>query len=388
MSILSRSAADTSTVYGPEADVIMTATILGFAAARIMQHQPFSFDMENPHDWTAMNGNKQGEFLRDYQGFLNALSALSEVLENNGIDATQLKDAQSAEWEPGALITGRAGGAASGNKHKGVKGEWQQFLREQEVKSPIGYCGRGAYTGFIDDPSIFQASLLQPTKRRVIPNANRKRWNPGQPYWGLIDRGNVAGPQSSVNLSNDPRVGMGPIQWNGNAPGVVGYTHGMSWAMREAVKEGPWITPYEIATGSDTTKMASCFACTTYMYAAGYPPSSIHLGRGESWVPLPEEDEGDLYNTIARSMNLRWHLDCYNYLRLGGYMLNFHSGYKLATTEHKTALTALGNKLEAIDREEAGNIVLDALTVHESDWKRINRALKPATKKSKPTYFA
>ncbi|MGK3992710.1 hypothetical protein [Sorangium sp. So ce1024] len=67
---------------------------------------------------------------------------------------------------------------------------------------------------------------------------------------------------------------------------------------------------------------------------------------------------------------------------------DFHSGYKLASTEHKTALSALGHKLEAIAREEAGNIVLDALTVHDSDWKRINRALKPATKKSKPSYFA
>jgi hypothetical protein len=388
MSILSISTPNTSAVYTAEADVIITATVLGFSAARIMQNQPFSFDLEHPADWQAMRKvnqrsgkTDQQEFLEDYQGFLDALSSMSEVLDNNGIDSKWLKDCQSAEWEPGSLITGRAGGATSKptKRHKDVMSCWNQFLREQESSSPSGYSGRGAYTGFIDDPSVFRAELLQPTKRRLIRDA--KRWNPGLPYWGLIDRGAQGGPQNSANLSTDPKVGMGPMTWDGSAPGVVGYTHGMSWAMRESIRQGPWCTPYEIATGSNTTKMASCFACTTYMYAAGYPPSSIHLGRGESWAPLPA-DEGDaVYDAISQAMNVRWHLDCYNYMKLGGYMLGFFSGYKLSTSEHRTALSALGTKLKAIDPAEGGNLVLDALTVHDSDWKRIKRTLKPATKK-------
>jgi hypothetical protein len=59
----------------------------------------------------------------------------------------------------------------------------------------------------------------------------------------------------------------------------------MIQAIYESAWTGPWCTPYEIAVGTETTKLASCFTCTLFMYANGYPPSAIHLGQGASWVP-------------------------------------------------------------------------------------------------------
>ena len=66
------------------------------------------------------------------------------------------------------------------------------------------------------------------------------------------------------------------------------YTHGMIQAIYKAYALGPSCTPYEIAVGDLTKKMASCLPCTLFMVAAGYPPNSTHLGRGESWAPLYE----------------------------------------------------------------------------------------------------
>lgn len=372
MSILSRSRPNSEEVYTVEADVILTAVMVGFSATRILQKQPFSFDIECPADWQSKSADKQREFLTEWQQFLNNLSALSEVLRINGLDPKHLKDAQSPEWAPGALITGRAGGAATGGKHMSVQSAVAQNWIDYEATNPVGYCGRGAYTGTIDDPT-HHTGYRQPTKRRVITDP--KRWNPNQPYWGLIDRKNAGGPGASVNLSTDPKVGMGPFRppWNG-ASGVVGYTHGMSWAMREAIRRGPWCTPYEIAAGSVTTKMASCFACTTYMYAAGFPPSSIHLGRGESWAPLPE-DEGDAdYDRISKAINIRWNIEIHHYLKLGGQMLQL-SG-PLATSAHQSALGLLREAVDRVPIAEGANLMLDALTVHESEWKRLGRTLR------------
>ena len=63
---------------------------------------------------------------------------------------------------------------------------------------------------------------------------------------------------------------------------IATYTHGMIQAIYKAYGLGPSCTPYEIAVGDQTKKMASCLPCTFFMVATGYPPNSIHLGRGES----------------------------------------------------------------------------------------------------------
>lgn len=40
---------------------------------------------------------------------------------------------------------------------------------------------------------------------------------------------------------------------------------------------------FELAMGSGTTKVSSCVPCSIFMTAIGFPPTSIHLGRGDNW---------------------------------------------------------------------------------------------------------
>ncbi len=139
-----------------------------------------------------------------------------------------------------------------------------------------------------------------------------------------------------------------------------------------------------MAVGSDTSQMASCFPCTTYMYAAGFPPSSVHLGRGESWLPLPE-NQGEPYDDIARSLNARWHADCWHYLEQGWYLLDkFAKGHARRDSlyvddAHREALDALITTNMQRPLSKGGNLLLDALTVHDSEWKRIKRTLHTET---------
>jgi hypothetical protein len=60
----------------------------------------------------------------------------------------------------------------------------------------------------------------------------------------------------------------------------------MNWAIMHTALLGGG-TAYEVAVGFETSKLASCFGCTTFMYANGAPPSFMHFGRAESWVPIP-----------------------------------------------------------------------------------------------------
>lgn len=49
---------------------------------------------------------------------------------------------------------------------------------------------------------------------------------------------------------------------------------------------------FEVALGSNTTKVSSCLPCSLFMMANGRPASSTHLGRGDNWgIPAncPEE---------------------------------------------------------------------------------------------------
>jgi hypothetical protein len=390
-----------------EADVIVTATVLGFSASRIHAGQPFSFDIEMlpPKDtswfeeidrlspklqypigmnkeedrkqWDKMKV-KYDEHLKETQSFLVVVELLSKVLNQNKMNGSLIKDAQSPQWHLGARITGRLGsGMVDGPKRARYPADRMGIQKGVvEMHKPGGYYGRGAYTGMIDDP-VNHSTLIKPTQRIVV--VDPERWHKEGPgKHGLIS------PEKTpdINLSPDPKKGMGLLSVEDyrnltGKRGVIGYVHGMSWAIQECIKCGPWCTPYEMAVGEETTKMASCFACTTYMYAANYQPSSIHLGRGESWHPLPEKDQDPIYTAIAKSLNVRWHAECFNYLRYGVTLLNTASS--AMDKGHKEAWTLLNAhpklKLNTHNLAIGGNLFLDALTVHEADWNRIWRTL-------------
>ncbi len=163
------------------------------------------------------------------------------------------------------------------------------------------------------------------------------------------------------------------------AADIAAYTHGMIQAIYKAYSLGPSCTPYEIAVGADTTKMASCLPCTLFMVAQGYPPTSIHLGRGESWAPLylPYNPDGQAEageREVIRDLNNSWREKCAQYLALGVQILDDDH----IDDDHKIARDALRDYLSrhSADKTVASTLVLDAVTVHESESVRIGRTLK------------
>jgi hypothetical protein len=434
-SILTRNANYNEDQIKIEADVIVTATVLGFIGTRYHQAQPCSFDIEHPdpsdlQQWqqraqqvnqTLEEQREYLEYIEDTQVFVDVLESMSIVLrKTDEAVGDHLKDSQSPEWKPGALITGLRGGERTqfSERHQQIESEEARRFAVGVEENPRVYDiyqGRGAYTGMINDP-VNDNWLVRPT-RRVIDQDNN-RWYPGVlppgRIWGLIGQTNQS--LNFINLDSNPSQGMGPLPRTLNDNERIGYIHGMSSAICECIKHGPWCTPFEMAIGEQTTKMASCFACCTYMYAAGYPPSSMHLGRGESWVPpsLNTHANGEIGidirtefdNQIVSSLLTKWHREVFRYMTLGvRYLLramtvraenmlgnidygNFH-GQDFVNRDHHTAVHNLHQALLSLsqtDQEnpqanvissQGGNLFLDALTIHESDWKRISETLKP-----------
>jgi len=378
---------------GEESDVIYTSVLLGFALTRTLLRQPFAFDAAYGADEDEQRHLKsaveRAVTLVAGCGIAGAESCAQFV--SHGL-------APEHTGESGGLVTGRRGGEAltpfarnqiMSDDQALAMAAFEYRSAEQGAEEFAGqYHGRGAYTGMVDDV-VGHHTLIQPTIRRVVDN--RERWMPDRSgLWGLIggDNATLFAPLSAsqyANLSTDPKKGMGPLRRD---TGIVQYIHGMSWAMREALRWGPWTTAYELAVGKDTKKRASCFACTTYMYSAGFPASSSHLGRCESWGILPDgsmgagEDhvfsdgaEGELEQAIARSMNSRWHIEMYHLTRRGVAILQAASGMP---QPHRAAAARLAARFERSDPARAavgGNPFLDAITWHGSDLDRVSRTL-------------
>ncbi|MDJ0702771.1 MAG: hypothetical protein QNJ46_05775 [Leptolyngbyaceae cyanobacterium MO_188.B28] len=469
-----------------EADVIVTATVLGFVGIRYSKGQPCRFDIEHPapddhgqikfsdehfesiqkelqtrlgreHEESveAQNNrflsllreknlledflqlskrdrftqsdiannlplklfrqmpNKANEFTEDNQEFGHVIDAMATVLDRINTDlAKWLKDGQSPAWAPGGLITGFPGGGSKefSERHEQIESELAQRVKDRMAAEPerfAVYQGRGAYTGMISDPQDPGALLVKATKRVIDDDPNR--WHPGQnsrvrnadTRWGLISPER----RPEINLNPDKTIGMGPLPRL--APNIesllrsggarIGYIHGMSSAIHECYIRNTLggrsaniedlAIPFEMATGKVTTKMASCFACCTYMYATDYPPSSMHLGRGESWIPpaphLVSGETSDMpsYNDSALSvLAAKWHGDVFEYMREGTDFLKH--AIDLLNPSHKRPVELLHARLQKILIEQnvprvGGNLFIDALTVHESDWKRIRETLRP-----------
>jgi hypothetical protein len=160
---------------------------------------------------------------------------------------------------------------------------------------------------------------------------------------------------------------------------IAAYTHGMIQAIYKAYSLGPCCAPYEIAVGAVTTKMASCLPCTLFMVAQGYPPTSIHLGRGESWAPLyqPYNPGGQAERNelaVIRDLNNSWRAKCAEYLALGVQLLDdAHIADDYMVTREGLRSYLAGH---SSDKTVAAMLVLDAVTVHESEAVRIARTLK------------
>jgi hypothetical protein len=165
---------------------------------------------------------------------------------------------------------------------------------------------------------------------------------------------------------------------------VFGYTHGMIQAIYDVAfhklidptkKSG---TPYEIAVGKSTAKLASCFPCSVFMEATNYPASSTHLGRGECWAPLyPESPSGPIDPTTKQNQarilsNSAWADYCKKIIDLG---LKCVFETQLQTQKHKDSLKALNAYVGGKTPIMYANLILDAVTVQMPEADRINQTL-------------
>lgn len=387
-----------------ESDVIVCAVIFGFSMTRFYQRQHCQFDIEHPNANDVDSPEKEDRVIQDWRKFETVLSAMSTVLDRYCEGSGDwLKDGQSPKGAEGELITGRSGGhrQSPSERESPLTYSKAAMLDNADKNKDSVYSGRGAYTGLVDNPEQADNNLY-PTMRVEVNTRERPWAGKRDRYWGLI------APPGNENINLDPTrsKGMGPMPQGTPENVKVGYMHGMCTAITHCEDQGPWCTPYEMATGTQTTKMASCFPCTTYMYSSGYIPSSIHLGRGESWVPPRSGPrlEVDLYSNtqppaplntncdqhICQNLSASWHRSIYHLLVLGANILCNDRAKEFIDPLHLNNARELTNQLErynspndpaALDiNTQGGAFFLDALSVHDSELNRLLRTLDPACK--------
>lgn len=397
-----------------ESDVVITAAAIGFAASLVEQGRCVRFDL-NPDQSSPREQAKHDGAVRRLD------AAVAEALRAKGAVPTgSVRSGVSPNWQSGSVIMGvyELAGVQrppdSDSQPSGLTPKGHALWEDISLGRLQQYTGIGAYTGFVDNHNTegdtdpvgpmstvrFLVTKLHesdpvPDSRWLPPERSplwdlRTRHDGSVVPWGLIS-GNCAraapgspNPSGATNRADwitdgmrIPAGGGDGMEFDGSEPSrgdIVGYTHGMIQAIYKAYHLGPSCRPYEIAVGERTTKLASCLACSMFMVSAGYPPTSMHLGRGESWVPLyePHHCEPSLWPTeaaVVRDLNGTWYRNCDSYLRTG--LL----GMSAAEPGHKRAVDDLATYLERSTPTTAATLILDALTIHEQDAVRINRAL-------------
>lgn len=231
---------------------------------------------------------------------------------------------------------------------------------------------------------------------RWLPPADSPLWSPrmrrdtgGLVAWGLIGGNSAtqgpgaANPTGAGNMADQIEREMRDVYGMvfADEPGpadIATYTHGMVQSVYKAYTLGPSCIPFEIAVGDATKKMASCLGCTRSMYATGYPPTSIHLGSAESWAPLyaPYNPNGPTEPNergVVRDLNNAWSAKCGEWVAIG---LDALDDAHVAGG-HRASRDAVRAFVDARrgDLAMGGNLILDALTVHDSELNRISRTL-------------
>lgn len=384
-----------------DADVIMTAAVVGHAYARLSNNSNCAFDIEADTD-----PGQDAKMAANWDRHKRAVAKINKALETMGgqygkpgagkeaiVGVTPVYDKQGNITR----ITGGAGDLPLDSPlrynpplPKDLAGAKLYALA---FDPRVGYQGRGAYTGFVQGRQGGQSNLFS-TYRQRVPTAFGRRWLPSaQPkdgnapiglaqnerIWGMITDNAAQDKLRQQGMyfkdQDKARGGTGLV-----TDDIVGYTHGMVQAvydveMWKAVHPHEHAgTPYEIAVGKDTTKLASCFTCAIFMQANGYPASATHLGRGESWLPQYPEN-GSTASTQDRSRaacNEKWASYCKAIIDAGIACVD----KRLATEQHKASMSSLKAYLAGKLPMDYANLILDAVTVHEHEVVRVDRTLQ------------
>jgi hypothetical protein len=265
------------------------------------------------------------------------------------------------------------------------------------ITAKLGYQGRGAYTGFVDGRQGGQSNLMS-TYRFKVPD-NGRRWVPsddaftdpalGAPFgtddtkrkaWGIIVNNklqqDIRDKDGMYFQDEDTKRGTA-VQLTPND--VVGYVHGLIQAVYDVewhkATSGSGGTPYEIAVGQQTFKRSSCFTCSVFMEATGYPASSTHIGKGESWCIVHGTGNHTTQDAAHDSCNDKWALYCQRIIN-SGMACMVTASKNLLKPEHQASFnflkSYLANKNTPDNKYVYGNLILDAVTVHKSEVKRVD----------------
>jgi len=394
-----------------EADVIMTAVTLGFATAYIRDtRQPMKFDMDPKDDVDPKTQKPTPANFAALEDVTNRVQkAVSAFLKQPTAPVTA---GRSTQFDTGGVIMGVY--KLAGQERPAILTDpfaptskayalWEKLAK---AGAETQYVGRGAYTGFVETPNNGDPIGPLSTVRMVSPApaaTPHPRWLPSdlsplwtartktnkeRVNWGLImprpDKGvSAADGEAAFEKNMEIKDGMKfvpPVLRPGE---IVTYTHGMIQAIYKAYHLGPACKPFEIAVGTQTTKLASCLPCSLFMHASGYPPTSIHLGSGESWAPLyaPYTPAGTNVPAAAgneaaviRDLNNAWYEKCLEWMKLGLEVLDKAH----INDDHvpQKALLETYLKANSTDKTIGGVLVLDAITVHKKEQDRLKATLK------------
>ncbi|RPE08663.1 hypothetical protein EGT74_16625 [Chitinophaga lutea] len=402
-----------------DADVIMTAAIIGHAFQRLNTGKNCRFDLEvqlKPGQPTYLPelDLEPADVQQQIADHHNALAKINKALANGGLPAgkvAQLGITPFYDLAGQKVIIGGTGNMAVQDADRYDPGNWSSDMAKElynvalgTLKDTnghpikVGYQGFGAYTGFVDGRQGGQTGLMS-TYRFKVPDA-ANRWIPSDKSF--------PNPKLGAQIGNAPdqRAAWGIIGKNSDQPGIqqegmyfqdqdtargqsplteadiAGYVHGMIQAIYDVewrksqpgAKSGG--TPYEIAVGSKTSKLASCFTCSIFMEATGHPASSTHLGKGESWCVLhPTATPAVTPQDKARqASNDKWAAYCQQILNKGMACM-VTTKANLLNQDHEGSFAALkaylANRNTPDKAYDFANLILDAVTVSQKEYLRV-----------------
>lgn len=246
------------------------------------------------------------------------------------------------------------------NRYQGKNDPQEAVLKE-----------RGAYYGVADLDNGEVYGPIATTRQLFGPDSGR--WMKASHGW--IMAGDVAAPGSNAKMDDTEDERIIAIGLDPESQYVVGYCHGMIFA-EHLCKVANGGTAYEISMNEQTCKNASCFGCSTFMFANGMPPSWMHIGSAESWSPLPEKASNYSYKahfkherieSVAKDMNKKWETATARWLKTG-----------LQYTSRSARYHFLKDKMSGKSTKQLAYWFLDALMIHgRGDLERIINILSP-----------
>ena len=371
-----------------ESDVIFGCVFLGMLRDALGEGVTLRWDVESD-DPTVTEVQR-----------LELQQVLTALQERTGVDAPPLTAGWSPEYNgksaPQVAIAGTSRPRNPEQSEKARKPvDWhpevarhvEKLLKNDELMIQNMDKEFGAYYGIVDAGDNTVPKVIGSVRRLIPYGSEGGRWSRGVLCHGLIGyddpkRALTArqSPKQATSIEPTPLIS----QWNGENE-VCGYCHGMVWAVGQVRSDFPDDgRPFELAVGKNTHKLSSCFGCSTFLHANGYAPSSMHLGRSDSWVPLPEGGDAPApfgldTRDVSKDAEVFAELNRVWARKVAGWM---RRGVRLVTEakagDYPPASVETGWRLAHVisERHEpraVANLFLDALTVHDKDLPRLKR---------------